>query len=469
MLDFHGTLSENGEVSQDIVDLIKNLTGKGIHVAINSKAGLDSIFDAILSGLGQDFDSWEFLHFYTRDGRNGYGFDSDGKRVVYYETIESRGMIMYPPHVDFEYDALDKSLPVKHLMHMLEVAPEQIIAVGDNFSGDDRPMALPGVLAFDVSGATNIGMANVVSSPVGLLGTGLTRQILSTVLNQAAGHTYHILNAQEKRELSLPEGWDNLARDERDRHFFVYKPFDDPASLERNIENKVTAELFAWLYGRDLVNITEVRQLNMDYLSGTNFWRWWDKNIRWYQPVGTGGLQYTYDRREYKDVGLSRLASDYRYEDLVQKSGSLEGLIVFWTAIRDVNDHLYDPQTKQTLDLAVISRDGKEHFMSYDHGAAIPKVNMGLWDIQNFTKSILWSWVFKRDLDYKALAQTASQFKSRSPEEIRLMAQKAGFNAASLEIAVGNLTRVKDNLFSDLEHLIFRYTGKRVDLEGLLR
>lgn len=469
-MDLDGTLREGEKIPQELIEIIKKLASRGIHIAVVTRASWGEIDQVLIKRLGDDFNYWEFLHLYPREAHNGYGYDYRGRRLTYYETIESQGMVIQQPEPGFEFSSLDKSLAIEHLMHILEITPEQIFVLGDSFywGGNDLPMAIPGVLAFNVGSSLENGPSNVISFPnTPLWGPALSLHILSTILNSIPGHTYRILTEEEKVAQNLPLNFD-LVQDEQGERFYLYSPLRNVSDIERTIERKVKVERFAYLYGKDFVNLAEVRKFDINYLKGTAFYEWWDENIRWYQP--TTELGYSYDWREYREIGVSRLASEYNFQELVQKQGSLEGLIVFWTAIRDVNDHLYDAQSGELLDLAVIEQNGQQHFLSYDHGAGIPFAPeyLPLWEIENFSRALLWKWVFERELDYRALAQTALKFKNRTSSEIEDILKQAGFEGKNLELTLGNLVRAKDNIFQDLEYLIRDYKGEMVNLEDFL-
>ncbi|MCM8798775.1 MAG: HAD-IIB family hydrolase, partial [Candidatus Omnitrophica bacterium] len=240
-LDF--TLSPLGEhLRKPVIEKLKQLAKKGIHIAIITGASYSRIKEEFLDYLPQDF-PWQYLHIYSNVGAGGYGFDSSGQRITYYEvklfpeqweklrevvkefkeefkedfegfreTEEMKGTIVlkdrlrtketYEKYLTFLEERLkntgliingtghlgtidityaDKSYALINLRERLDILSENMVYVGDTFAGkfaNDLPAMILGVWIFNVGSIDNLPKGIFSLGIRGDLGTEILLEVL---------------------------------------------------------------------------------------------------------------------------------------------------------------------------------------------------------------------------------------------------------------------------------------------------
>lgn len=240
-LDF--TLSPLGEhLRKSVLEKLKQLAEKGGHIAVITGASYRRIKEQILDYLPQDF-PWQYLHIYSNIGAGGYGFDASGKRITYYEiklfpeqweklrevvkefqeeykedfedfweTEGMKGTIVlkdrlrvretYEKYLTFlerrlkntglvingtgylgtiDITRADKSYAMFNLRDRLNILSEEMVYVGDTFSGkfaNDLPTMIPGSWIFNVGSIERIPPGVFSLGIRGDLGTEVLLEVL---------------------------------------------------------------------------------------------------------------------------------------------------------------------------------------------------------------------------------------------------------------------------------------------------
>jgi len=290
---------------------------------------------------------------------------------------------------------------------------------------------------------------------------------LRRVKTPATKEFYSILSPEEVARLDIPEILHQphplVTRDHEGKLFYVYQWFhgsQDP-DFYWGYNKKIFFELQAYNEGKAIFNLVETRIRKYEEIRDTELGRWMQQN-------------------GYDIIGMSRILNDYKFEELKFKQGSPTWIIVFYTYIRDRNDHLKtDPRIGgRPRDLRILKVEGKEHYLSNDHDDSLMLYEDYVWEIENFVQEILshsrhitWDWIFKEILDYAQIAELVFRLQiSRTDAQIR-----NNLNGPGLELLPEVKNRRIELLFSsrdmlrlDIEYFVWKAKKEDINLSDFL-
>jgi len=238
----------------------------------------------------------------------------------------------------------------------------------------------------------------------------ITAVLLSPYTAQArrtrnSSNGYTILSQEEREKLGFKEGYEVLLKDSAGRIYYVYQDVDKE-DYERKIEK------FVYALSKGIVNLCEIKTIDIRQVIGTKLAKW------------------MFDHG-YTELVVSRVAQNYKLADLTQKKHSAEGLIVFYTLIRDMNLHKFESSEKFE---GLYMVEGE--FISYDHDKSLREEEYFLGDLTKMTEELafrlpsMWSPLFRetgdRELDYRAIVEIALKFQHYSDAEIIKMIEESG-------------------------------------------
>ncbi len=238
----------------------------------------------------------------------------------------------------------------------------------------------------------------------------------------AQAHAYHVLRPNERL---FPPPFiypgQTLVEDENGKAFIV-------------LDKDPRYDYLAHLLGRDLFNVAEVRIVKANEVIGSELYDWMSQ-------------------RGLSEVGISRLAQDYSYEELPRQNNSLEALFVFWIFLRD-SDHGFDQNLYYLL-----CQDNTRVYISFDHGM------IGFFE-NHMTREFLWptnlpgyepyfieSGLY-RVIDADTLMGIAHQSQEYyTDEKLEAIVQETGFGKDILEVLKSRRDSLVEDTVTFLKHL----------------
>lgn len=283
-------------------------------------------------------------------------------------------------------------------------------------------------------------------------------------IKEIESHTYRVLSQAEILRLYGEWYRDNIIlQDENGKNFIVKTIITE--------SEKTKIEKFMYLLAQNVVNVAEVRTIEKKKLRELS-------------------IPYADINLAVQNLPLVRMLQDYRIDELIQQTGSREGLFVFYILTR-MSDHRFDLKNgvnhnisalrnwrlRNLFELELISFDHSGFDMLSDiflrrvrHGSR----NIAFFDIVYYFSfsaltSDLNSLFADKSMDLYIIARKVKEFQDITDSELKQKLSYSGFEGVQLESAINILKQLRDRLKEDTEIAIERIAGKKVNLSDYLR